>query len=388
MSADGCVPDVVERVRVDSSVHVLVGDCREGLATLPAASVQTIVTSPPYLGLRDYGLDGADWPAASYRPRYDLPPVEVPAMRCVLGAEPSLLVFVAHQVLVARALRRVLRADGTLWLNLGASYATGTTAKRKPTTTQGPDVPRGWSTRCDETRWSPEGLPAKNLIGSPWAVAEALQADGWILRAEIIWRKPNPMPEAVTDRTTVSHEPLFLFSKQGKYFYDREAIAEPLEHPEASTSDDVARAMSRRRATATEQRQEPLDARRYRSGNVTAKTGAERGRPGDHRKASIPWEDTTGTRNARSVWTIPTAPFRGAHFATFPPELARRCILAGSRPGDTVLDPFGGSGTVGAVAKSTGRLALLCEAQRDYLPLIAQRIAKAPAWQPTLGGAR
>lgn len=408
MSADGCVSMAVERVRVDSAVEVLVGDCREGLATLPASSVQCIVTSPPYLGLRDYGLDGADWPAVSYRPRYDLPPVEVPAMRCVLGAEPSLLAFVAHQVLVARALRRVLRDDGTLWLNLGASYAAGTTAKRPPSGKHAylgdalpllgahRRKPSSWTNRCDEVRWTPEGLPAKNLIPSPWAVAEALQADGWVLRAEVIWRKPNPMPEAVTDRPTVSHEQVFLLSKRGKYFYDRAAIAEPLEHPEASTPEDFARAMSRRRATATEQRQGPLDAERYRqsdrtrrSGNKAAKTGDERGRPGDHRKGSIPWEaPPSGTRNARSVWTIPTQPFKGAHFATFPEEIARRCILAGSRPGDVVLDPFGGSGTVGAVAKTTGRTALLCEAQRAYLPLIAQRVASAPSFQPMLGGAR
>ena len=146
----------------------------------------------------------------------------------------------------------------------------------------------------------------------------------------------------------------------------------------------MARAMSRRRATAAEPRQEPLDARRYRSGNVAGKLGAERGRPGDHRKASVPWEDSDGTRNARSVWNLATQPYRGAHFATFPSELARRCILAGSRPGDTVLDPFAGSGTVGAEARSLGRDAVLCEASPVYAELLTRRVRVAPPYQPLL----
>lgn len=384
--SDGSIPAAcVERREVCRGVELLLGDCRNGLTLVPPASVQCIVTSPPYLGLRDYGLVGAEWPDVEYFPRYDLPPVAVPAMRCVLGAEPSLLAFVGHLVLVARALRRVLRDDGTLWLNLGTSYATGTNAPRGTTTTTGANVPASWSTRCDTVRWTPESLPAKNIIPSPWAVAEALQADGWVLRAEIIWRKPNPLPESIADRPTVAHEPVFLFSKRGKYFYDAAAIAEPLEHPESSTADDMARAMSRRRATTADPRQAPLDPRRYRSGNRAAKLGAERGRPGDHRKASIPWENTTGTRNARSVWTIPTQPFRGAHFATFPEELARRCLLAGSRPGDVVLDPFAGTGTVGAVARTLGRDAVLCEASATYAEMLTRRVRSAPAYQPPLG---
>ena len=393
--ADGCVHSLPRLEQLCAGVDLIVADVLAGLSLVADASVQCVVTSPPYLGLRDYGIGATDWPEVTYLPRFDLPAVTVPAMRCVLGAEPSLLAFVGHLVLVARALRRVLRDDGVMWLNLGASYATGTTSSRKATTTQGAKVPSGWAGRCDETRWTPEGLPAKNIIPSPWAVAEALQADGWVLRAEVIWRKPNPMPEAVTDRPTVSHEPVFLLSKRGKYFYDREAIAEPLEHPEASTADDMARAMTRRRRTATEQRQEPLDAERYRqsdrtrrSGNKTAKTGDDRGRPGDHRKASIPWEaPPSGTRNARSVWTIPTQPFKGAHFATFPAELARRCILAGSRPGDVVLDPFAGSGTVGAVAKTHGRRAVLIEVSERYAAdCLRPRVLAAPAWQPSLPG--
>lgn len=382
---DGIIPSP-RREAICSDVDLIVADVREGLALLPDASVQCIVTSPPYLGLRDYGIAPSEWPEVEYRPRFDLPAVTVPAMRCVLGAEPSLFAFVGHLVLVAR----VLRDDGVMWLNLGASYATGATAPRKSSKSQGPKVPSGWAGRCDSTRWSPEGLPAKNLIGSPWAVVEALQADGWVLRAEVIWRKPNPMPESVTDRPTVSHEPVFLLSKRGQYFYDAAAIAEPLAHPEASTPDDIARAMTRRRRTAPVPRQEPLDARRYRSGNRVAKAGDERGRPGDHRKGSIPWgAPPSGTRNARNVWTIPTQPFKGAHFATFPAELARRCILAGSRPDDVVLDPFAGSGTVGAVAKALGRRAVLIEASERYAAdCLRPRVLAAPSHQPTLWRAR
>lgn len=438
------VPPVPRRVEL-GAVTVLVGHVLDVLADVPDASVHSIVTSPPYWGLRDYGCAPIDWPAVEYSPIWYLPPVRVEAMRCALGLEPDVVSFIAHMVLVFRGLRRVLRDDGTCWVNIGSNYATGTNASRGASIERdGQDKPAGWTNRCESTRRTPDGLAAKQLVHQPSLLALALQADGWIWRSEVIWQKPNPMPEAVTDRPTVSHEQVFLFAKSPKYFFDAPAISEAIEHPDAARPEDAARAFSRRRATTVEPRQGDVEVKPYRSG--------------DHRQASIPWADTTGRRNARSVWKIATAPFKGAHFATFPPELARRCIVAGTSArgacaacgapwerttektrvgpvwnqrgartgqhevGDveegrgkfaerlcvrvdttgwsptcdcgaavvpcTVLDPFGGSGTTGAVAKTHGRVAVLCEAQPGYLPLIARRIAEAPAYQPTLGGVR
>ena len=310
------VPPIPRRVEL-GAVTVLVGHVLDVLDAVPDASVQSIVTSPPYWGLRDYGCAPIDWPAVEYAPIWYLPPVRVEAMRCALGLEPDVASFIAHMVLVFRGLRRVLRDDGTCWVNLGSSYATGTQADRKPSMTPADardgrpsHKPAGWTNRCQSTRRSPEGLAAKQLVHAPSLLALALQADGWIWRSEVIWQKPNPMPESVTDRPTVSHEQVFLFAKSPKYFFDAPAISEAIEYPEASTPDDLARAFSRRRATVVDPTQGPVEVRAYGSGNKKAVTGADRGRPGDHRQASIPWTDTTGRRNARSVWKIATAPFK------------------------------------------------------------------------------
>lgn len=325
------------------------GDVRDVLPTLAAGTVRCCVTSPPYWGLRDYGVEGQ------------------------LGLERTPEEYVERTVAVFREVRRVLTDDGTLWLNLGDSYVSAP---------QGPDLTScglngsrrnmGESRRVASFRRDreetghvrhrrTEGLPPKNLVGIPWRVAFALQADGWYIRSDIIWAKPNPMPESVTDRPTKAHEYVFLLSKAERYYYDADAIAEPATFPDGPNSPESIKSPYGQGFTRT-----------ARSGNVTRKVGEERGRPGSHLGGSVPWEGST--RNARSVWTIATQPYPEAHFATFPEELARRCIVAGSAPGDTVLDPFSGSGTVAAVAVGNGRHAIGVELNPDYQDMARRRI--------------
>jgi site-specific DNA-methyltransferase (adenine-specific) len=299
-----------------STWRVLVGDCRESMCTLPDASVQCVVTSPPYWGLRDYGNAGQ------------------------LGLEATPDAYVVNLVEVFREVRRVLRDDGVVWLNLGDSYAG---AGKTGGGAQGASARHSAGTLSVEYAPKPKapaGLKDKDLVGIPWRVAFALQADGWYLRSEVIWAKPNPMPESVSDRPTKAHEQVFLLSKAPVYYYDADAIAEP-------ASDN-----------------KPWGAR-SNGGDLDASRN-DRGSP----RLGIAAD---GTRNARTVWTIATQPYGGAHFATFPPELAQRCILAGSRPGDTVLDPFAGSGTTGMVATGHGRHAILCELNPEYVPLVRER---------------
>jgi DNA modification methylase len=302
-------------------------DCRDALATLPAESVQTCVTSPPYFGLRDYQVAGQ------------------------IGLEASPDCYVAEMVAVFREMRRVLRDDATVWLNLGDSYAGsgkgrgGSFDAERPgwSLTPGKRMERG------EGRWGGgdtpvAGLAGKQLIGIPWRVAFALQADGWWLRSDIIWAKPNPMPESVTDRPTRSHEYIFLLSKSAKYYYDQMAIAEPSAYP-----DD-----NRKARSAETQKRMPTDI----IGGV---------RPGS---ATYP------TRNKRDVWEIPTQPYAAAHFATFPPKLIEPCILAGCPVGGVVLDPFAGAGTTMLVAKKHGRKSIGIELNSDYCDLITQRLSQ------------
>ena len=371
------------------SVRVLEGDCRAVLAGLPDASVQCVVTSPPYWGLRDYGMAGQ------------------------IGLERTPEEYVANMVAIFREVRRVLRDDGTLWLNLGDSYA------REPAK-GGSGTPNGRNIAAmgyTGAKPIPSGLKAKDLVGVPWMTAFALRADGWYLRSEVIWAKPNPMPESVTDRPTKSHEQLFLLSKSAQYHYDAEAIAEPA-------------------------------AREYEIGCGTGsgwadtqQAKAQRGAANNGNSGLRAMAPAT-TRNARSVWSIATQPFSGAHFATMPPELAKRAILAGTSPracescgapwarvvertneidtsakgsrfdsgktgvngngrvqpgeryvkraGDlaptcpcpnntgtarcTVLDPFGGAGTTGLVADRLGRDAILIELNPTYAQMARDRI--------------
>lgn len=300
------------------TVSILLGDCRDVLKTMPDQSVQCVVTSPPYFGLRDYGVDGQ------------------------MGLEPTPDDFVTGMVDVFREVRRVLSDDGTLWLNLGDSYSSdskwgGSTGGKSAKALHGDTgVGRGKRTT---------GLPDKNLIGIPWRVALALQSDGWILRQDIVWSKPNAMPDPVKDRCTRSHEYLFMLTKSARYYYDSEAIKEP------AVSD-------------------------HKSGN-----GFKRGErvsyqnsDGSARGSDDQWDAVGGSRNRRSVWNVATKPYKGAHFATFPPDLIAPCILAGCPVGGIVLDPFFGAGTTGLVALAHGRKAIGIELNPAYVDLARSRI--------------
>ena len=307
--------------------YLLQGDCLDLLRNLPQETIDCCVTSPPYWGLRDYGHEGQ------------------------LGLEPTPEAYVQNMVEVFREVRRVLKPTGTLWLNLGDSYA------RQGGRTS--NVPRHWDGRQHDPGGlhdkralaSDFGAKPKDLVGIPWRVAFALQADGWYLRQDIIWHKPNPMPESVTDRCTKSHEYLFLLAKSERYFYDHEAVKEPAIH----------------------------------AGRLVKATGGE-AKNAQHAfagetKAGFTTHDTlvSDTRNRRDVWTIPTKPFKGAHFAVMPEALAEPCILAGCPVGGLVLDPFAGSGTVGAVAVKHDRGFVGFDLNPEYLKLAEARIREAYA---------
>lgn len=312
------------------AVRILVGDCRDVLATLPNESVHCVVTSPPYFGLRDYGVDGQ------------------------IGLEATPADHIALLVDVFREVHRVLRADGTVWMNYGDAYCTGTAADRPATTIEGQHVPSGWAKRSQSVRiGTPQGFKTKDLMLLPHRLAIALQEDGWWIRSDIIWHKPNPMPESVTDRPTCSHEHVFLLSKSERYFYDAQAARESSASP-----DDTGRGSSR-----------------YNFNRKNSKRAAVPGlRLGTHRPDRAD-TDCDGTRNLRNVWTVATRPFGEAHFATMPPELAEPCIKAGCPQGGTVLDPFGGAGTTGLVADRLGRDAILIELNPEYAALARRRIA-------------
>lgn len=355
------------------SYRVIQGDCIDGMKTLPDQSVQMCVTSPPYFGLRDYGTaswDGGD-PICQHRVGNQVQDSKAPgaiqsgmrpgadASTCKLcgakridqqiGLEATPDAFVAKLVEVFREVRRVLRDDGTVWLNLGDSYAANRGGTTPPAqTVAGEGNRRGQKDGYNASRdANAHGLKHKDLMGIPWRVAFALQADGWYLRQDIIWHKPNPMPESVQDRCTKAHEYIFLLSKQPRYYFDASAMQEP-----AVYDGPPRKAESFMRKTATTP--PPGQLSQHREG-----------------REDIAY---TGTRNKRSVWTVTTSPYAGAHFATFPPELIRPCILAGCPVGGTVLDPFGGSGTTAEVAVEEGREAILCELNPDYAVLIHERM--------------
>ena len=283
--------------------------------------VQTCVTSPPYYGLRDYGHPGQ------------------------LGREKSPDEYVKSMVEVFQCVRDVLADDGTLWLNLGDSYAANR-AYQVPSTKGGPKHSDSQSVG-GKGSVVPDGLKPKDLIGIPWRVAFALQSDGWYLRQDIIWHKPNPMPESVTDRCTKAHEYIFMLTKKERYYFDSDAMKEPAIHA-GKTVKLGEKSLSKGQAT----------------GNNVARSG-------NAKKDSVVIKDT---RNRRSVWTVATRPYKGAHFATFPETLIEPCVLAGSRPADIVLDPFMGSGTTAAVAKKHGRQYLGCELNLDYGVLQQERL--------------
>ena len=297
---------------------ILYGDCRETLKNLTNSSVQMCVTSPPYYGLRDYGGE-----------------------KNQIGQEQSPEDFIDELVKVFREVRRILKDDGTLWLNIGDSYynyrpSKGKSYPKQTVSKTKQDLPDYSSKRNNKL----SNLKEKDLIGIPWMLAFALRADGWYLRQDIIWHKPNPMPESVKDRCTKSHEYIFLLSKSKKYYYDNEAIKEPVKQDWGT----------RNRANG----------KYHNSGSgLQPHSGLTK---------------SYTTKNKRSVWSITNKPYKHAHFATFPPDLIVPPILAGSKKGDIVLDPFMGSGTTGMVAKQHGRYFIGCELHDDYSELIRQRM--------------
>jgi DNA modification methylase len=303
------------------SLDLLTGDAFTLLPTLPAESVHCCVTSPPYWGLRDYGNPDQ------------------------IGIETTPAEYVEKLVAIFREVRRVLRADGTLWLNLGDSYAMTT----KGSSGKGDKQITNAGTLLNDRRWKiPCELKPKDLVGIPWRVAFALQADGWYLRSDIIWSKPNPMPESVTDRPTKAHEYVFLLAKSERYYYDAEAIKE------SSLTGDP------RKPYAPGQ----VDAR----GNGHDRNGGAP-RTAGKKVVDIPWQ----YRNKRSVWTFSTCPTPDAHFATYPIDLVETCILAGCPTDSTVLDPFSGAGTTGLACLKTGRNYLGIELNPDYVRITHER---------------
>lgn len=327
---------------------ILIGDVFPKLKEIPSGHVNTCVTSPPYWGLRDYGVDGQ------------------------IGLEKTPEEFIDKMVFLFREVKRVLRDDGTLWLNLGDSYcstAPGTMGDKlnQRGILSGVSYRRAEGSRRHIAETS-KGLKPKDLVGIPWRVALALQDDGWYLRQDIIWHKPNPMPESVRDRCTKSHEYIFLLSKSQKYYYDYEAIKEPTDNIKGNANG--------------------FRGGSYCNGNTdnstmgtrTQKGNKKRGHNRDHEGFRYKWDSMSKEeqqqfgRNKRSVWTVATKPFPGAHFATFPPDLIEPCILAGCPVGGIVLDPFFGSGTTGEVSMKTARNYIGIELNPVYAEMSENRL--------------
>ena len=378
-------------------------DCRDALDLyIPEGSVQTCITSPPYFGLRDYGHPGQ------------------------LGLEQTPDQYTAAMVDVFRSVRRVLADDGTLWLNIGDSYAN--TSTYNASRNSGDEFGRVEGKRQPRAP-TPQGVKPKDLIGIPWMLALALRDDGaaspahmrdiaatvaavtesyetreqwperlaalverlqrehvdanrggWYLRQDIVWNKPNPMPESVTDRCTKAHEYLFLLSKSPRYYFDNAAIKEDAVYS-GLTGQDASGFKNPKNFNGKHAAKPGIRGEQRSARDTFKRADSKRAAPihgqdyGTHRadRPDDAWD--TGKRNKRSVWTVATRPYAGAHFATFPPALVEPCVLAGSRPGDLVLDPFGGSGTTAGVALAHGRHAVLCELNHEYADLVPARIA-------------
>ena len=368
----------------DDLVTLYHGDALAEARRLPSGSVQTIVTSPPYFGLRDYGTEGQ------------------------MGAEDTVEGYVAGMVALFSELRRVLADDGTLWLNLGDSYNNRTRVRgssHQPGTNgvvdsaAWTDVAAGGGVRMSSRS---NGLKEKDLLGIPWEVAFALRADGWYLRSEIIWAKTSGMPESVEDRPTRSHEHLFLLAKSKHYYYDGDAIAEPAVAGDRGSRFDSGKTAGHQLGRMqTDRKPRPQITRALELAEKAGLTDAHMiairavgmndagkaqsvqsgfgkndpdvQRLADEAKAALGgyYREflSGGMKNKRDVWTVAPVPFPGSHFAVYPPELIRPCILAGSRPGDTVLDPFSGSGTTGMVATQEGRKYVGIDLNAEYLDL-------------------
>lgn len=355
------------------TIRLHIGECRAVLPALPDDSVHCIVTSPPYWGLRDYGVDGQ------------------------IGLELTLEEHIANIVEVFEELRRVLRADGTCWMNYGDAYAAAPAGNK--------DIPHGdrYRPKRDDRAFVQkpfstigEGFKAKDLLMLPNRIAIALQEAGWWVRSEIIWAKPNPMPESVKDRPASAHEKIFLLTKSARYWYDAEAVKEPASWNAGDTKfpdgwdtgpgghgkvhrqgREKGKAIKGRSTHGRHTLGESLPAAERRAGKGNAngfRGGSYVGGAPRKRTETGNSPNQTGLRNCRNVWTMATRPFKDAHFATFPPELAERCIKAGCPEGGIVLDPFGGAGTTGLAADRLQRDAILIELNRDFAALAARRL--------------
>ncbi len=367
---------------------IILGDNLLVMPTLPEKYFHTCVTSPPYWGLRDYGIPASEWPEITFSPMSGLPTVTVPVWTGCLGLEPTPEMFVAHTVHVFREVWRVLRDDGTLWVNYGDSYAGSNKGRwgdgngvigEKPMQSMARVYGNIHYGAFDS------GLKPKDLIGIPWRVAFALQADGWYLRMDNIWAKPNPMPESVQDRPTKAHEYFFLLSKSKRYYFDFESIKEPMAASSVSRlAQDVDNQKGSNRANGGAKSNGTMKA----VGGLRAKGNARTFRGGGkytggqsfdnnsvidrESRGNVP--NDSGLRNKRSIWTVATAQCKEAHFATFPERLVEPCILAGAPEGGNILDPFGGSGTVGKVAKTHNRNAVLIEIGPKYVDFAKRRV--------------
>lgn len=338
-------------------MEILQGDCLAVLKTIPERSIQMCVTSPPYYGLRDYGVDGQ------------------------IGLEDTPQEFISRLVDVFREVRRVLKDDGTLWVNIGDSYCNSNGYARASDQFQRKGRNNAPANDRDLTRLHESGLKTKDLIGIPWMLAFALRADGWYLRQDIIWHKPNPMPESVKDRCTKAHEYIFLLSKSKKYYFDSKSISEPVAQ---STIDRLQQNIDAQAGSVIQGGgySKPMKACMPKFGgskygdscdtHFRTKSGREYN--------PIPCGDGGyPRRNKRDVWTVTTKPYKGAHFATFPEDLIEPCILAGSREGDLVLDPFNGAATTGVVCKRLKREYLGIELNPEYVDISNERLQRVGA---------
>ncbi len=353
-----------------TNLRIIQGDALEVMKGLERESVNCCVTSPPYWGLRDYGVAGQ------------------------IGLEPTPQAYVEKMRLIFSEVWRVLRDDGTVWLNLGDSYASSPVG----TFNGGSQILAGRDLSSHESgskfnKLAASGLKPKDLIGIPWRVAFALQSDGWWLRSDIIWSKANCMPESVTDRPTRSHEYIFLLTKSARYLYDHEAIKEPCIYDVNGTGTAArkARAEEHHKAMPTAERNGIRPGGYKNSVNFDGKNHGQekqRGHSRRHDGFNDRWdhmekeEQCTGMRNKRDVWTVAPANYPEAHFATFPPELIKPCILAGCPTGGTVMDPFLGSGTTAAVALELGRHAIGIELSPEYVKLAQARCASVTPGLP------
>ncbi|MFV5192978.1 DNA-methyltransferase [Acinetobacter courvalinii] len=347
--------------------QIFFGDCRNTMQNLidQNIKVQTCITSPPYFGLRDYGVSGQ------------------------LGLEETVDEYVQNMVEVFRLVRELLHDDGTLWLNLGDSYA-GSGRGQYIHGTNDPKQPKVKGQVLPRNKAAQSKLKPKDLIGIPWRVAFALQDDGWYLRQDIIWNKPNPMPESVTDRCTKSHEYIFLFSKSRKYYFNNEAIKEPVAESSLKrlAQNIDAQNGSSRAVGKTNGTMKAVISRSARDSFKRTESKRAVGHPnqaaGTHRAERADSEYDLLTRNKRSVWQVATKPYKKAHFATYPVELIEPCVLSGSRVNDIVFDPFMGSGTTAEAALKNKRNYLGCELNHEYAQLQIDRLKPFQETKPMI----